>query len=120
MNQVPSRHSKSCSLIPYELNARLAWITGLNAKSPIGTRRPDLELVLEYTSLAANDVEQLIEYERACCGFLSFRLYKRGINLVLTISAHNTDRAAADALLGQFEAIDVAPRSACCGTGGCA
>lgn len=117
MNEAPACHPRSCSLSPADLESQLAWIGQLNARALITRRRSDLELVLEYKSLAERDVEKLIEYEQVCCSFLSFELDKSGSNLVLKISAPDSAREAAEPL---FAALAAGPeagrRSACCGS----
>lgn len=118
MNEATLDRTKACSLAPDELEARLAWITQLNSRALIAARRSNLELVLEYRPLAFGDVEKLIEYEQTCCGFLSFRLDKSGAELVLTITAQETARAAAEDLFDQFVVTAVPEKTACC-TGAC-
>ena len=118
MNEATLDHAKACSLAPDELKARLAWIAQLNSRALITSRRSNLDLVLEYRPLAFGDVEKLIEYEQTCCSFLSFRLDKSGNKLVLTITAQETARVAADDLFEKFAATSVSERISCC-TGGC-
>ena len=118
MNEGTLDHAKACSLAPDELEARLAWIAQLNSRALITSRRSGLELVLEYRPLGCGDVEKLIEYEQTCCSFLGFRLDKSGNKLVLTITARETARAAADDLFEKFAATSVPEGPSCC-IGGC-
>lgn len=108
----------ACSLAPDDIKARVAWIAQLNSQTLISSRRSDLELVLEYRALAIGEVEQLIEHEQTCCSFLSFRLDKGAGRLVLTITAREAARAAADDLFEQFVATGL-PEKAACRAGGC-
>jgi hypothetical protein len=119
MNEGTLDHAKSCSLAPDDLKARLAWIAHLNARALISSRRSDLELILEYRSLAARDVEQLIEHEQSCCNFLSFRLDKSGERLLLTIIAPDVAREAATDLFDHFVATSVPAEATSCCAGGC-
>ena len=118
MNEATLDHAKACSLAPDALKTRLAWIAQLNARFLIKSRRSTLELVLEYHPLGFADVEKLIQYEQACCSFLTFRLDKSGNQLVLTITAQDVAHAAADELFEQFVATAVLEKTSCC-TGAC-
>lgn len=119
MNEGTLDHAKSCSLAPDNLKARLAWIAHLNARALISSRRSDLELILEYRSLASRDVEQLIEQEQSCCSFLAFRLDKSGDRLLLTIIAPDVAREAATDLFEHFVATSVPAEATSCCVGGC-
>jgi len=92
----------ACSLDSASLDARLASIAALNASALTGASRGDLTLVLEYRRDALEALLAMIRSERSCCGFLRFSLDEQGERLVLTITAPEAARAAAESLFQQF------------------
>jgi hypothetical protein len=70
---------------------------------------------LEYRREALGDVRELVRGEQACCAFPDFRLEERGDKLVLTITAPEAARDAADMLFEQFEAQGTPAETSACG-----
>jgi len=90
------------------------------APPAMASRHGDLTLVLEYRREALPDVRQLVQGEQACCAFLDFKLDERGDSLILTITAPEAARDAADMLFEQFEARGTPAKASACGcTSGC-
>jgi hypothetical protein len=110
----------ACTLDRSSFKARLAWIAALNARALTTSRRGDLALTLEYRRESLDDVRELIRGEQACCAFLDFSFDERSDKLVLTITAPEAARDAADMLFGQFEARGTPAEPSACGcTSGC-
>jgi hypothetical protein len=70
---------------------------------------------LEYRREALGDVRELVRGKQACCAFPDFRLEERGDKLVLTITAPEAARDAADMLFEQFEAQGTPAETSACG-----
>ncbi len=109
----------ACTLDTGSFKERAAWIGALNARSLTSSRRHDLTLTLEYRPEARDDIRKLVRGEQACCAFLDFDLDERADKLILTITAPETAREAADMLFEQFEAKGTTAISSCgCATEG--
>jgi hypothetical protein len=120
MSEMDTAPPIACTFDAGSFKARLAWIAALNARALTTSRRGDLALTLEYRREALVDVRELVRGEQACCAFLDFSLDERGDNLVLTITAPEAARDAADMLFGQFEARGTPAEASACGcTSGC-
>lgn len=120
MSETDTAPPIACTLDVGSFKARLTWIADLNAKALTTSRRGDLALILEYRPEALADVRELVRGEQACCAFLDFRLDERGDKLVLTITAPEAARDAADMLFEQFEARGTPAEASTCGcTSGC-
>lgn len=104
MNDTATVPPIACTLDTGSFKDRLAWIADLNARALTTSRRRDLALVLEYRRGALDDIKKLVRGEQACCAFLEFTLDERDDKLVLTITAPEAAREAADILFEQFEA----------------
>lgn len=105
----------ACTLDAGSFKDRLAWISALNARALTASRRGDLALVLEYRREALEDVRQLVRGEQACCAFLDFNLDERGDSVILTITAPEAAREAADMLFEQFETRNPPAKASACG-----
>lgn len=119
MNDISAAPPIACSLDTGSFKERIAWIASLNARSLTSSRRDDLALTLEYQPAALDDVRTLIRGEQACCAFLDFDLDERTDKLILTITAPETVRDAADMLFEQFEAKGADAVTSCGSTSGC-
>ncbi len=114
MTEIDTAPPIACTLDTGSLKTRLAWIAGLNARALTTSRRGELVLTLEYRREALGDVRELVRGEQACCAFLDFRLDERGDTLVLTITAPEAARDAADMLFEQFEARGTPAEASAC------
>ena len=94
----------ACTLDFHDFNARLVQISELNRDALRGYERGDLVLRLRYTAAAAHRVREMVQHEQACCGFLRFELREQGDELLLTITAPEEARIAAETLFEQFAA----------------
>jgi hypothetical protein len=103
----------ACSLEAGEIQPRLAWIAALNARALRSLRRDDLAIHLTYAREAADEVRELIAKEQACCAFLSFDLQEDAQGLVLTLTAPEAAREAAELLFEPFAAKPLAAASSC-------
>lgn len=120
MSEIDRAPPIACTLDIGSFKARLAWISDLNARALTTSRRSDLALTLEYRREALDDVRKLVRGEQACCAFLDFRLDERGDKLILTVTAPEAARVAADMLFEQFEARGTPVEASACGcTSGC-
>jgi hypothetical protein len=120
MSEMDTAPPIACTLDAGSFKTRLAWIADLNAKALTQSRRGDLALTLEYRREALEDVRELVRGEQACCAFLDFSLDERADHLVLTITAPEAARDAADMLFEQFEARGSPVEASACGcSSGC-
>lgn len=119
MNDIATAPPIACTLDTGSFKERTAWIADLNARSLTSSRRSDLALTLEYEAAALDDVRELVRGEQACCAFLHFDLDERADKLVLTITAPETARDAADLLFEQFEGESASAASSCGCSPGC-
>jgi hypothetical protein len=61
-----------------------------------------LVLILRYAAAAAERVRDMVRRERDCCAFLTFTCREQGNEIVVTISAPEQARFAAETLFEQF------------------
>jgi hypothetical protein len=103
----------ACTLSVGDYEERLAQIAELARNAlrsyekddlVLHLRKDDLVLHLRYDAAAADRVEQMIRRERECCAFLTFVLQEEGDAIVVTISAPEQARVAAETLFEQFVA----------------
>lgn len=94
----------ACTLAPDAYKDRIAWIAALNEDALLGHERHDRQLDLRYAPRARARVSELVRNEQACCSFLCFELRDDVDAIRLTITAPESARGAADALLEQFMA----------------
>jgi hypothetical protein len=119
MNDIAATPPITCSLGTGSFKERIAWIASLNARSLTSSRRRDLALTLEYEPEALDDVRMLIRGEQACCAFLNFALDESTDKLIVTITAPESARDAADMLFEQFEAKSADAVTSCGCASGC-
>lgn len=74
-----------CTLGPEELHRRLAWIAELNRAGLFSHRRSGNGLELTYDASVTHRVREFVRRERACCGFLEFRVRDEADTIVLTV-----------------------------------
>jgi hypothetical protein len=96
------------------LKDRLASIAALNRDALQNYERRDLVVELKYALEAHERVHEVVRNEQTCCAFLSFELHETGSQIVLTITAPESAREAADALFEQFVANAPAPSPCAC------
>ncbi|HYE49610.1 MAG TPA: hypothetical protein VEB20_08465 [Azospirillaceae bacterium] len=110
----------ACSLDGTSLTLRIAWIRTMQRRFLAGHRREGPTLHLAFAGAARAEVEELMRREKACCGFLEFRLADAGGLATLSITVPPAAAAAADEMLSPFmpEPRDAAPGPPSCGCPG--
>jgi hypothetical protein len=114
--------SNACSLPPKTFRERIAHIERLTRDSLIAHRRDDLTLHLVYAADAAGQVRTLVDLERGCCGFLSFKLEEHVEGSRLTIVAPESARESAMLMFTHYlpkDPNEAAPYSAISVNGVC-
>ncbi len=94
----------ACTLAPGELGRRLSAIQELTREALTGCQRDGLTLVLQYTPESVRRVRAMVADEQQCCGFLRFDVCERPEAVLVTITAPEHARVAADELFAQFTA----------------
>lgn len=84
-SESPESNPIACTLSSPDLQARLEWITRLNADALREQHRSDLQLEFIYSSDAAERVREMVERERQCCAFLKFTLQESRDSVAVTI-----------------------------------
>jgi len=92
----------ACDLPRGASKERSAWITALARKALRAHRRDDLKLELRYAIAARDDVLKMVRNERTCCAFLRFDVREQADDILVTITAPEAARDAANALFAQF------------------
>ena len=92
----------ACTLSAGDVRQRLAWIADLNQRRLLRHRRDDLTLSLVYDREAGPDVDRFVAQERECCPFLAFRVEDSADVIVMTVTAPEAARDAADMLFDGF------------------
>ncbi len=92
----------ACTLSGQSYQHRMVWITELNRRALKTERLDGLSLRLSYDTAALSDVEELARRERLCCPFLTFAVKTDIKAVVLTITAPEAARDAAEPLFAQF------------------
>ncbi|OGB24861.1 MAG: hypothetical protein A3I66_13730 [Burkholderiales bacterium RIFCSPLOWO2_02_FULL_57_36] len=77
----------ACTLSPAEFNNRAAWIAQLAGTVLLSHRIDGGTAHLLYRHDARKAVEQFVQQEQACCGFLSFEMGQTPDGITLTITA---------------------------------
>lgn len=77
----------ACTLSADDIKVRARWLNELKGRALISHRMDGLSVHLSYRLVAANDVEQMVRQERACCSFLLFDLRRTATTLELTVTA---------------------------------
>ncbi|MGI9285548.1 MAG: hypothetical protein ACR2P1_09175 [Pseudomonadales bacterium] len=97
----------ACSLTHAELRERRAMMRKLLLPYVVDYRLAGRELALEFSMLRAlrSKIEQFVELERQCCGFLTFTISPSGEKLTLKIEGpegvQSTLNAFAEAASGE-------------------
>ena len=97
-----SETPSACTLSVGEYKERLAHIAELARDALRGHAREGLVLQLRYDAAAADRVKEMVSRERECCAFLTFELRHEGEEIVVSISAPEEARIAAETLFDQF------------------
>lgn len=105
----------ACTLGARDYAERIRWIAALNERSLRRHEQSDLTLRLIYGTAARADVERLVAQERACCAFLHFDVADSSEGLVLSITAPERAREAAEEIFGEFTTAKPGGRSSACG-----
>ena len=112
---MPSEAPIACTLGAGVDAERVRWIAALNERSLRRHEQSGLTLRLIYDAAARSDVERLVAQEQACCAFLSFEVAEAAEGLVVSISAPERAREAAEAIFGEFTASKPNERASACG-----
>jgi hypothetical protein len=105
----------ACSLGAGDYAERIRWIAALNGRSLRRHEQSDLTLRLVYDAAARSDVARLVAQEQACCAFLDFDVAEAPEGLVLSITAPERAREAAEAIFGEFTGANPQGRASACG-----
>ena len=92
----------ACTLGGADYAERLAWIARLNHDGLLGHERHDAALELRYATTVRDRVHALVRKESECCAFLIFALDESGSDVLLTITAPDRARDAADLFFEPF------------------
>jgi hypothetical protein len=95
----------ACTLMPGDLRERLGSIHALTNEALMGYTRYGLELVLRYAPEAVERVRAMVAGEQHCCAFLSFDVRQQSDAILVTITAPENARDAAEELFAQFIAV---------------
>ena len=95
-----------CTLTSGDLRDRLGLLQALTAEALVDYDRDGLVLTLRYAPDAVERVRALVASERHCCAFLSFDIQEQSDVVVVTITAPENARDAADELFEQFIAVE--------------
>lgn len=97
----------ACSLTDAELRERRAMIRKALLPHVVDCRLSGLELAMDFSNVEAvrSDVEQFVDLERQCCGFLTFTISPPGEKLTLNIEgpegSQSTLKVFAEAASGE-------------------
>ena len=94
----------ACTLAPNDYRDRIGWIGALARDALRSHIRKGLTLELHYAAAARDRVREMVRNEQTCCAFLRFDTCDDPDEIVVTITAPETARDAADALFEQFVA----------------
>ena len=103
----------ACTLAPCEYKDRIGWIGALTRDALRSHIRKSLTLELHYAAGARDRVREMVRNEQTCCAFLRFEIRDDPDQVVVTVTAPETAREAADALFEQF--VAGAPVQSGCG-----
>lgn len=92
----------ACTLAPFDLRERLAWIEDLARTSLLEARQEGAVLRLRYAKEAVGRVHEMVEQERACCAFLHFAVREEADCVHVAITAPEEASEAALALFAHF------------------
>src|SRR5258707_15489784 len=106
----------ACTLGPNDYKDRIEWIGALSRDALRSHMRAGLTLELHYAAEARDRVREMVRNEQTCCAFLRFDVHHTANEVVVTITAPEAAREAADSLFEQF----IAGAPAKCGCRGSA
>jgi hypothetical protein len=92
----------ACTLAPGDLQERLRSIQTLTREAQLSYQRHGLELRLRYAPAAIERVRAMVAGEQHCCAFLKFDVQELSDVTLVTITAPENARDAADELFAQF------------------
>jgi hypothetical protein len=92
----------ACTLAPGDLRVRLDSIQALTHEALMGYTRDGLTLALRYAPGTIERVRAMVAGEQKCCAFLNFDVRQQSDALLVTITAPENARDAADELFAQF------------------
>lgn len=92
----------ACTLTPGDFRERLGSIQTLTREALLSHQRNGLELTLRYAPAAVERVRAMVAGEQHCCAFLNFDVQEQSDSTVVTITAPENARDAADELFAQF------------------
>jgi len=113
---IPDAEPIACTLAPSAYRDRLNWISVLTRDALRNYMRAGLTLELHYAAEARDRVREMVRNEQTCCAFLRFDVHHTANEVVVTITAPEAAREAADSLFEQF----IAGAPAKCGCRGSA
>jgi len=113
---IPDAEPIACTLAPSAYRDRLNWISVLTRDALRNYMRAGLTLELHYAAEARDRVREMVRNEQTCCAFLRFDVHHTANEVVVTITAPEAAREAADSLFEQF----IAGAPAKCGCSGSA
>lgn len=111
-----------CTLELAARGQRLSWIRRVTEQSLVSHEMSDQTLNLTYRADAYEELERIVNLERACCAFLGFQLTKDSSGCVLSVNMPNGTVEAAQLLIANFLPMKEAPvktKSCGCGPGPC-
>jgi len=92
----------ACTLGAVDYRERLAEIAKLARDALRSYERDSLVLRLRYDVASADRVKEMVRREQECCAFLIFELREEDADILVTISAPEEARVAAEAMFDQF------------------
>lgn len=92
----------ACSLDTGSFKERLDWIADLNRRALQASHRDNLKLTLSYDPSAIDEVRRMVAGEQTCCAFLGFDVVERANAVIVTITAPEGAREAAETLFEPF------------------
>jgi hypothetical protein len=92
----------ACTLSAGHYKERLAQIAELARDALRSHEREGLGLRLSYAASATGRVKEMVRRERDCCAFLDFEVREEGEQILVTISAPEEARVAAETMFDQF------------------
>lgn len=92
----------ACTLDTGSFKERLDWVADLNRRALQASHRDDLTLTLSYDPSAIDEVRRMVAGEQTCCAFLCFEVVERANAVVVTITAPEGAREAAETLFEPF------------------
>jgi hypothetical protein len=92
----------ACTLDIGGFKERLAWIAELNRDALRSHQWDERVLHLRYDATYADRVKEMVHREKQCCAFLKFHIRHEGDDVLLSITAPEEARVAAETLFEQL------------------